>query len=268
MIYRMDELPQETLDSSWRVLTITCSMDHPVMVGPDANGIYSIRVSRLLKSDWYTSVGDFIGYCESNGLNGVLLISETDYADAKHRYDGHTFDEPILRADEPIVLIHSTDTYAWERIRHERKLKSWNMLKNEGIISEQKPIGAILGDPPEFSEYIMFGNGVSGEIVVSSKLSHSINMDVNAEYHPGARLYFDAQAMAQDGLLVSDGCHIKVKNEMPLDPYLIWVATWDNIGLQKPVSTPKIFAQKADRMFAERADFRKKTHASQLRKET
>ena len=39
-----------------------------------------------------------------------------------------------------------------------------------------------------FSNYIMFGSGVTGEIVVSAKQRGKIVMDVNAEYRTGARL--------------------------------------------------------------------------------
>ncbi len=81
-------------------------------------------------------------------------------------------------------------------------------------------------------------------------------MDINAEYQTGARLYFDAKRMAQDGLLVRDGCHIKVKDRLPLAPYLIFAATWDNIGLTSPISTPKIFSEMAD------AAFRTKFHTA------
>ena len=128
-------------------------------------------------------------------------------------------------------------------------LKSWNQLKRDLAEWESKPIGAQLGDLAEFSDYIMFGGGVSGEIVVSSKLSGFINMDVNAEYHTGARLYFDAKKMAEDGMLVRDGAHVKVKGLLPLEPYLMWVATWDKLGLNSPLSTPKIFAETADDRF-------------------
>ena len=95
----------------------------------------------------------------------------------------------------------------------------------------------------------MFGSGVTGEIVVNSKQQGKIIMDENAEYITGARLYFDAKKIAQDGLLLRDGCHLKVKDQLPLEPYLLWTATWDVIGLTSPVSTPKIFAEQADRQF-------------------
>ncbi|MDE5782526.1 MAG: hypothetical protein K2I03_13790 [Lachnospiraceae bacterium] len=68
-------------------------------------------------------------------------------------------------------------------------------------------------------------------------------MDIDTKYLTGARLYFDSKKMAQDGLLIRDGCHLKVKHILPLNPYLIWTATWKNIGLDSQVSTPKIFSQ-------------------------
>lgn len=95
----------------------------------------------------------------------------------------------------------------------------------------------------------MFGGGVSSEIVVNSKQSGKIVMDIDSEYKTGARLYFDAEKIAKDGLLVRDGAHIKVKDCLPLKPYLIWTATWDNVGLETQISTPRIFAELSDEKF-------------------
>ncbi len=66
-------------------------------------------------------------------------------------------------------------------------LKSFNRL---GIPGE--PIGVKLGDPKDFSDYIMFGGGVIPGIVVNSKQKGMITMNVNEDYMPGARFYFDA----------------------------------------------------------------------------
>ncbi len=257
MIYRVDYLPENKInpitgqeyDSSWIVFSLTCSVDNRAITGMGKEGVYSIRVSRFLNDDWQLSVGDFIGYCEANALNGILVMSESDYNDALGKYDGHSYNEPVLRKEEVPVLIHSTTADCWKSIQHDGALKSWNQLKRDLTEWESKPIGAQLGDLAEFSDYIMFGGGVSGEIVVSSKLSGFINMDVNAEYHTGARLYFDAKKMAEDGMLVRDGAHVKVKCSLPLEPYLMWVATWDKLGLNSPLSTPKIFAETADDRF-------------------
>lgn len=257
MIYRVDYLPENKInpitgqeyDSSWIAFTLTCSVDNRAITGMGKEGVYFIRVSRFLNDDWQLSVGDFIGYCEANALNGILVMSESDYDDSLRKYDGHSYNESVLRKDEALVLIHSTTADCWKSIQHDGALKSWNQLKRDSAEWESKPIGAQLGDLAEFSDYIMFGGGVSGEIVVSSKLSGFINMDVNAEYHTGARLYFDAKKMAEDGMLVRDGAHVKVKGSLPLEPYLMWVATWDKLGLNSPLSTPKIFAESADERF-------------------
>lgn len=46
-------------------------------------------------------------------------------------------------------------------------------------------------------------------------------MDIDTEYLTGARLYFHAKRMAQDGLLIRDGCHLKVKGRFHLSNNLI-----------------------------------------------
>ena len=123
-------------------------------------------------------------------------------------------------------------------------------MKGQGALGEQEPIGAGLGDPEDFQRYIMFGSGMTGEIIVSSKQKGRICMDPCAEYRTGARLYFDGKQMARDRVLLRDGCHIKVRDCLPLEPYLLWAATWDQVGLDGPLSTPKEFAERADRLFA------------------
>ncbi len=74
-------------------------------------------------------------------------------------------------------------------------------------------------------------------------------MNVNAPYITGARLYFDARKIAEDGLLIRDGIHIKINEELPLYPYLLWVATYKNTGLKNRVSTPKEFTEKSNLKF-------------------
>lgn len=129
-------------------------------------------------------------------------------------------------------------------------LKSWNILKVEEKIKESHPIGKSLGDPIEYSDYIMFTNGgVTGEIVVNSKMRRKITMNINEEYKPGARLYFDADLIAKDGLLIRDGTHLKVKDMLPLDKYLLWYATLDNINLNQLQVTPANFSKMADTEF-------------------
>ena len=128
-------------------------------------------------------------------------------------------------------------------------LKSWNRLKNEGFFVDEFPIGKQLGDPETLRDFILFGGGTTGEIVVNSKQNNKLIYDENIEYRTGARLYFDMRKIAEDGLLLRDGSGIKVKDSLPLEPYLIWISTWDKIGLNSEISTPKIFAEKSDEFF-------------------
>lgn len=263
MIYRIDEFIENHInpitmreyDKSWLVLVLTDSADYEKMCGSNCGCAYTVKISRTRCREWKMAVGDFIHFCESNQKNAILVMSEAERGIVKEIYQGHAYDEPMLRDYEPAVLIHSTPMQNWEQIQRDGMLKSWNKLKKENIIREEQPIGSRLGDPMDFCDYIMFGGGVTGEIVVNSKQSGKIEMDIDAEYQTGARMYFDAEKMARDGRLTRDGCHIKVKDTLPLHPYLIWSATWKEAGLNSQISTPKIFAQKCDGQFKKQCGF-------------
>lgn len=62
-------------------------------------------------------------------------------------------------------------------------------------------------------------------------------------------MYFDAQKIAADGKLVRDGLHYKVKDYLPLNPYLLGTATKDNVDLPDMECSPVNFSQAADKMF-------------------
>ena len=262
MIYRVDDFIENNINpitnseygSSWMILTLPSDIDTPMLVGANNGCAYNIKINKQLHDDWKMAIGDFIGYCGANNLNGILAITEDEYSEVQTYYDGHSYNETILRTYETPILIHSTSMENWYQIQKDGMLKSWNNLS----ISEKEPIGKQLGDPVHFSDYIMFGGGVSGEIVVNSKQSGKIIMDINAEYKTGARLYFDAEKIAKDGLLVRDGAHIKVKKCLPLEPYLIWTATWEKVGLESQISTPRLFAELSDEKFNDFQIFNKR----------
>lgn len=257
MIYRLDELYENNInpitghiyDDMWKIFMLTDSPDYQQMCGSSNGCAYTVKTSRTQYENWKMAVGDFIGFCEANGKNAILVMPEEELEAAKEQYEGHRYNEPFLRENEPAVLVHSTPMDSWEQIKRDGMLKSWNILKAEKAIAEERPIGMHLGDPKDFSDYIMFGGGVTGEIVVSSKQQGKIAMDINAQYLTGARLYFDANKIAADDFLLRDGCHLKVKDRLRLSPYLIWAATWEAVGLASQISTPKLFAQRADAQF-------------------
>lgn len=81
---------------------------------------------------------------------------------------------------------------------------------------------------------------------VSSNIDN-FSYDVNEEYTPGARMYFDAKQLAENGLMVRDGLHYKVRDRLPLE-YVLFTATINNIFLKDKI-TPKTFSEEADKEF-------------------
>lgn len=259
MIYRLNAfnenninpITQNAYDDSWIIWQLTDARAYKMLVGSSGGCAYTIKYSRYAK-DWEMSVCDFIAFNKQQNKNIILDISEEDLESAKKKYEGHSFNERILRPGEQSYTVHSTSLENWALIQNDGCLKSWNILKAENIMVEEKPIGSFLGDPAEFSDYIMFGKNIAGELVVNSKQQGKIVMDENVEYLTGARLYLDMRKIVEDGLVVRDGAHLKVKNSLPLKPYLIWAATWENVCLDNRLSTPKIFTEKANQEFLRR----------------
>ena len=255
MIYRIDHfketninpITQKEYDDSW-IVYILNNEPYRMFVGSTDGCAYTLKVSKNV-SYWEMTLGDFISYNNSIGKNMILVISKDDYQKAMKKYKGHAHNERYLREYEEPILIHSTTKENYENIIKDGCLKSWNQLRKERNDTEKEPIGKQLGDPVELRDFILFGNGTTGEIVVNSKQSNRILMDENMKYKTGARLYFDVKKIAEDGLIIRDGSEIKVKDTLPLKPYLLWAATWDNVGLSSEISTPKIFAQTADQYF-------------------
>lgn len=257
MIYRIDNFTEKSInpvthlpfDDSWIVYCLTNSEDYNMLVGSGNSSLYTVKVSRKF-SDWKMSICDFMQFHKSRNKNIILSVSQEDLKCAKEYYAEHKYNDNFLRENEPEVLVHSTTYENWLSIKKDRCLKSWNILKKEKLSWEEEPIGSRLGDPADFSDFIMFSSGgISGEIVVSSKQNKKIVMDQDKPYKTGVRLYFDIKKIAENGLLIRDGIHLKVADELPLDPYLIWCATWDKVGLTSSVSTPKEFAEKSNNVF-------------------
>lgn len=220
--------------------------------GKGKNNTYTVRIATGNKN-WEMTVGDFIDYAGKENREAVVCISDQRLAGVRTVYEGHCYNERVLREYEPTFLVHSTTYKCGQKILKDGLLKSWNCLQNARELMEEVPIGRSLGDPHYFSDYIMFSQGaVSSEIVVMSKQAGEIIMDENRDYNTGIRFYLDAKAMAEDGFLLRDGVHIKVKHRLPLDRYLLWWADWERVGLQEPVSTPRIFTEKSNAMFAQR----------------
>lgn len=106
-----------------------------------------------------------------------------------------------------------------------------------------------MGDIDDFSNYIMLSScSWNNEIIVASKQAGTIISDVDKLYIPGARFYLNAEKLAVDGLLLRDGQHLKVRDSIPLNKYLIWYCTADVLKIGCNV-TPQQFFDLSNKMF-------------------
>lgn len=146
-------------------------------------------------------------------------------------------------------MVHSTLPENVQSVFVDGELKCWNILKEEKQEWEANPIGILLGDIKDFSNYIMLSDiRDNNEVVVASKQKHVIDINIEQRYKPGVRIYLDAAKLAKDGLLLRDGEHIKVKDRISLEKYMIWYATTERIGVAAE-TTPKVFFEKSNNLF-------------------
>lgn len=238
-------------DNGWIMLKLLDSASFKQYTGSRDGDIFQLIITKR-NEDWEYKIFDFIQYETEYGLNIILAINKNDYDVAQKTYAGHNYMDDFLRFYEKRILVHTTTKESYQAIKIDGCLKSWNILKREKAIIEDKPIGSLLGDPVDYSDYVMFSNGGnSAERVISSKQKGYIEMGLDKPYMAGARLYFDCEKIAKDGLLVRDGAHLKVKDQLPLEKYLLWVAVPDEVGISDE-TTPRFFAEKADEKFEEK----------------
>lgn len=233
-------------DASWALVQLLENAGFRAFTG-SGGGVFRLMLTKQ-QAGWQYHVMDFIEYQAAHNKNIIAAVNAEDLAEAERAYQGHCCTDPFLRDDEPPVLVHATTPEGYVSIMKCGFLKSWNTLYSGG----ERPIGALLGDPPDFSDYVMFSfGGCFSEIVVAAKQKGRIDMDVHAPYTAGARFYLDAEKVARDGLLVRDGAHVKVRDKLALQKYLLWVATPETVGLPEQ-TTPFDFGTKADALFQEK----------------
>jgi hypothetical protein len=251
----INEFTFQPFDAHWIFLKLIDTPDFQIMNGGNEN-VFSVIISKQC-GDWPMRVMDFFEYESDHHKNIIAAVEKQDLDLARTCSIGHHYRDPFLRTSESPVLVHSTPRRNYEFIIAQGCLKSWNFLKSQGQIQADTPIGEQLGDPQDYSDYVMFTHGgVAGEIVVNSMQQGHIVMDTHTLYQPGARFYLDAKKIAEDGLLVRDGVHVKVKDQLPLEKYLLWCATSGNVDMEGLPTTPHDFALQADKGFQSHFNYR------------
>lgn len=168
---------------------------------------------------------------------------------ASKLYGNHKYNELTLRENETNVMVHSTTKKNVNSILSDMQLKSWKILSAEKSNWEKQPIGTLLGDIEDFSNYVMLSCFThNNEVITASKANGCINTDIKQSYVAGARFYLDAKKLATDGLLLRDGAHLKVKNHIDLNKYLIWYSTPEIIGIDEN-TTPQEFFKISNELF-------------------
>lgn len=212
------------------------------------DSIYTLKISRNYEY-WYYDLCDLIDFYDHTDIEVVLEIENCDLALARKLYGNHKYNEKTLREYETVVMVHSTTKENAKSILSDKKIKSWNLLSTEKSDWEKKPIGALLGDIEDFSNYVMLsGISANNELVTASKSNGVINTDINQSYVAGARFYLDARALARDGILLRDGAHIKVRDYIDLEKYLVWYSTPEILGIDEH-TTPKEFFELSNERF-------------------
>lgn len=212
------------------------------------DSIYTVRISKHYKY-WYYDLCDMIGFYKNSKTELILDASKNDMESACFLYGNHIYNEKALREYETSVMVHTTTFESYKEILSDGSIKCWNMLKRQKDSFEEKPIGSLLGDIEDFSNYVMLSPvGVNNEIIVASKEKGCIDINPNQTYRAGCRFYLNAEKLANDGLMLRDGQHLKVKKEIPLDKYLIWYSTAERINLP-PETTPLEFFEMSNKEF-------------------
>lgn len=212
------------------------------------DGIYTLKISKNYEY-WYYDLCDLIDFYSDTDIEVLLEIDDNVLSLARNLYGNHKYNEKTLREYESDVMVHSTTKENAVSILADKKIKSWNMLSAEKLDWEKQPIGALLGDIEDFSNYVMLsGLSANNEVVTASKSNGVINTDVNQSYIAGARFYLNAKALAEDGLLIRDGAHIKVRDSIDLEKYLIWYSTPEILRIGEH-TTPKEFFELSNERF-------------------
>lgn len=232
----------------WTCFRIHPADDYANCCGGGTKSVYTLCLGRKIPC-LKQRLADFLSY--ESEMGRTVIVSFPEDIDTKS-FIKESLDNAqpsdVVRNEDQKWIVHSTDLEAWENIRKEGILKSGREL-HSGTGTGFR----LLGEPPEYDEYIMFGNidSPAPEFVVASRKAGKILTDPEMEYQPGVRLYFDCHMIIEKGLAVRDGVHgIKVHRYLPLTPFLAVAITAADLKKNFPSWTPIKFLNAANDVFS------------------
>jgi hypothetical protein len=252
--------PDGSYELGWSSFCILDRDDDQFMTGRVDTGPFSARFGRRVKHLEVRLI-DFLRYENGQGRTVILSFPEDmDIDQYIEEAQSKVLGLNVVRPDDPKIVVHSTTLEAWKTIRTDGQLKSAAELSRSSFPSvrikeSSSEVGQYVKDePPEYSDYIMFGTiaSTTPEKVVASYLAGRFVLDDNAIYEPGVRLYFDNQRMIRDGLIVRDGLHTtKVHKRLPLSLYLLAAIGVNDLDPFREVKiwTLQSFMERADNLF-------------------
>jgi hypothetical protein len=244
----------------WSSFCILDTNDDQIMTGQVGSGSFSARFGRQVKY-LEARLIDFLRYENEQGRTVILSFPEDMDVDHYIKQAESLISNPnVVRPDDPKTIVHSTTLEAWNEICADGQLKSAAELSQSDVQSGHVLASSseleqyLKNEPPEYSNYIMFGEVASTgpEMIIASYQAGRFVLDNNAVYEPGVRLYFDNHRMIQDSLVVRDGLHTtKVHKHLPLSPYLLAAIGVKDVDPYYEVKTWTLqsFVERANQLF-------------------
>jgi hypothetical protein len=234
----------------WTGFIILDREDDYGFMGQSKSGLFHYSFSRS-RAHIEQMLADYLRYEAAHDRKTILSFPpDIDVDDFVRMALDSTPDSKVVRDSDPEYVVHSTTAYGAKQIFKDGELKSMSALGREG--KGMASLAVELGEPSEYSEYICFApiRSSGPEIVVASNQKGRF-VDENEPYEPGARFYFDAYSLIQSGLITRVIGDIKVRNRLPLKPYLLYTVSFDKTGPGQNVKkwTPKTFTEASDAFF-------------------
>ena len=247
--------PDSAYDAGWSAFEVCNCDDDRRIYGQSRSGLFHYLLGRQV-AGLELRLADFLRYENAYGREVIVACpADVDIDSLAASALENTPTGAIIRKNDSRWLVHSATLETWELIRESGCLKSFARLKTECILAHG--IGfREFGEPDDFAEYVMLGefDGIGCENVVASQAKGRVFTEEHTPYTPGVRIYFDAHKIIAAGLAVRDGVHtLKVRDHLPLQPYLVAAATAADIDPQGTVKTwtPRRFLEQTNAWFEE-----------------